>query len=30
MFYATLNIVSVIYHTFALGRGWGVQESHVF
>ena len=29
MFYATLNIVSVIYHTFTIGRGvGGVQEAH--
>jgi hypothetical protein len=27
MVYATFNIVSVIYHTCAMGRG--VQESHV-
>jgi hypothetical protein len=27
MFYVTLNIVSVIYHTFTIGRGW-VQEAH--
>jgi hypothetical protein len=28
MFYDTFNIVSVIYHTFAIGRG--VQEAHVY
>jgi hypothetical protein len=28
MFYATFNIVSVIYHSFAVGMG--VQEAHVY
>jgi hypothetical protein len=28
MCYATFNIVSVIYHTCAIGRG--IQEAHVF
>jgi hypothetical protein len=28
MFYATFNIVSVIYHTFAIGKG--AQETDVF
>jgi hypothetical protein len=27
MFYATFNIVSVIYHSFAVGSG--VEEAHV-
>ena len=30
MFYATLNIVSVIYHTFALGRGWWYRRLMFF